>query len=258
MKGLSQNKKCPLCSSVLCFFLLSIMEMDCLAQDIQNLDPPGNLECLVDKANLIHPEHAQKIRSRGRRLLENTETPIFVVTIDKISDHVDEDISIDDFGERLFDQWQIGSSGNEENEENLSKGVLLLVSNESGEARIILGAGWEEGKNDYCEWVYDSVITPRFRASKYSRGIFAGFDALLRMDQIGMAIIEKDNPHNDVPSPRGSFRANHSPKEGFSPLFILAIVVGLWTLISVWSSGSGGLAWRFWAKTFSLLTSFKK
>jgi uncharacterized membrane protein YgcG len=256
MKGLSQNKKCPLCSSVLCFFLLSIMRMNCPAQDIQNLDPPGPLECLVDKANLIHPEHAQKIRSRGRRLLENTETPIIVVTIDKISDHVDEDISIDDFAKRLFDQWQIGSSANEGNEETL--GVLLLVSNESGEARIKIGDGWEEEKVEHCQWIYDKVITPRFGASKYSRGILAGFDALLRMIPKGMAIIEKDNPHNDVPSPRGSFRANHSPKEGFSPLFILAIVVGLYTLISVWFYGSKGLAWRFWAKTFSLLTSFKK
>ncbi|HIG83434.1 MAG TPA: TPM domain-containing protein [Verrucomicrobia bacterium] len=245
MKGLSQNKKCPLCSSVLCFFLLSIMEMDCLAQDIQNLDPPGNLEYLVDKINLIHPEHAQKIRDLGKRLLENTETPIIVVTIDKISDHVDEDISIDDFAERLFDQWQIGSSGNDGNEENLSKGVLLLFSNESGEARIILGAGWFQEKRDYCQWVYDSVIAPRFRASKYSRGIFAGFDILLR----SMDIVEIESEHG---------RPNFGPKGNFSPPFILAIVLGLWTLISVWSSGSGGLAWRFWAKIFSYLTTFGK
>ncbi|MDE0569838.1 MAG: TPM domain-containing protein [Verrucomicrobiales bacterium] len=250
MKEFSQNKKLSLCSSALCFFLLSIMRTNCPAQNIQNLDPPRDLECLVDKANLVHSEHAEKIRSRGKRLLENTETPIIVVTIDKISDHVDEDMTIDDFAKRLFDQWQIGSSGNEENEENLSKGVLLLVSNESGEARIILGAGWEEGKNDYCEWVYDSVIAPRFRASKYSRGIFAGFDILLR----SMYIVEIENSHNY----RESVSANYGPKGNFSPPFILAIVLGLWTLISVWLSGSGGLAWRFWAKIFSYLTTFGK
>ena len=258
MKGLSQNKKCSLCSSAFCFFLLSIMQMNCVAQDIQNLDPPRDLECLVDKANLIHPEHAQKIRSRGRRLLEKKETPIFVVTIDKISDHVDEGISIDDFVERLFKHWQIGSSANGGNEETLSKGVLLLVSNESGEARIQLGAGWEEEKFELCQWIYDSVITPRFRASKYSRGILAGFDALQRMTPKGMAILEIDNPHNHVPSPRGSFLANYDSKGGFSPLFILAIVVGLYTLLSVWLYGSNGSAWKFWAKTFSLFTSFKK
>ena len=71
----------------------------------------------------------------------------------------------------------------------------------------------------------------------------------------GMPILEIDNPHNHVPSPRGSFRANHSPKGGFSPLFILAIVVGLYTLLSVWLYGSNGSAWKIWANTFSL---FKK
>ena len=66
MKEFSQNKKLSLCSSALCFFLLSIMQMNCPAQDIQNLDPPQDLECLVDKANLVHSEHAKKIRSRGK------------------------------------------------------------------------------------------------------------------------------------------------------------------------------------------------
>ncbi|MDB4783097.1 TPM domain-containing protein [Verrucomicrobiales bacterium] len=258
MKEFSQNKKLSLCSSALCFFLLSIMQMNCPAQDIQNLDPPRDLECLVDKANLVHSEHAEKIRSRGKRLLENTETPIIVVTIDKISDHVDEGMTIDDFAERLFDQWRIGSSADEGKEENPSKGVLLLVSNESGEARIRIGDGWEEEKVKHCQWIYDSVITPRFRASKYSQGILAGFDALLRMIPKGMAIIEKDNSHGYVPSPRESFRANYGPKGGFSPPFIVAIVVGLYTLVSVWLYGSKGLAWKFWAKIFSCLTTFKK
>ena len=164
-------------------------------------------------------------------------------------------MSIKTFADLLFKQWRIGSSGTGE---NLSKGVLLLVSNENGEARIQLGTGWEQEKDNHKDWVMNNVILPRFKREMFSRGIFAGFDALQRMVPNGMAIIEKDNPHNDVPSPRGSFRANHSPKEGFSPLFILAIVLGLWTLISVWFRGSEGMAWKFWAKIFSWLTSFKK
>ncbi len=233
--------------------------MTCIAQDIKNLALPGDFECLVDKANLIDSEHKKKIRDRGKRLLKNTKTPIFVVTINKMSDHVDEEMSIKTFADLLFKQWRIGSSWTGE---NLSKGILLLVSKEDSQlvpltVNIHLGAGWGE-KDNHKDWVMNNVILPRFKREMFSRGIFAGFDALLRMDQIGMAIIEKDNPHNDVPSPRGSFRANHSPKEGFSPPFILAIVLGLWTLISVWLKGSEGMAWKFWAKIFSWLTSFKK
>ena len=259
MKRFSQNIKRPLYSSVLCFFLLSIMEMNCTAQDIKNLALPGDFECLVDKANLINSEHKKKILNRGKRLLKNTETPIFVVTINKMSDHVDEEMSIKTFADLLFKQWRIGSSGTGE---NLSKGILLLVSKEDNQlvpppVNIHLGAGWGE-KDNHKDWVMNNVILPRFKREMFSRGIFAGFDALQRMVPNGMAIIEKDNPHNDVPSPRGSFRANHSPKEGFSPLFILAIVLGLWTLISVWFRGSEGMAWKFWAKIFSWLTSFKK
>ena len=233
--------------------------MNCAAQDIKNLALPGDFECLVDKANLIDSEHKKKIRDRGKRLLKNTETPIFVVTINKMSDHVDEEMSIKTFADLLFKQWRIGSSGTGE---NLSKGILLLVSKEDNQlvpppVNIHLGAGWG-GKDNHKDWVMNNVILPRFKREMFSRGIFAGFDALLRMDQIGMAIIEKDNPHNDVPSPRGSFRANHEPKGGLSPPFILAIVLGLWTLISVWFRGSEGMAWKFWAKIFSWLTSFKK
>lgn len=219
--------------------------MTCTAQDIKNLTLPGDFECLVDKANLIDSEHKKKILNRGKRLLKNTETPIFVVTINKMSDHVDEEMSIKTFADLLFKQWRIGSSGTGE---NLSKGVLLLVSNENGEARIQLGTGWEQEKVEHKDWVMNKVILPRFQKEMFSRGIFAGFDALQRMVPNGMDLIEIDNSHDYVPRTRESFSANHEPKGGLSPPFILAIVLGLWTLISVWFRGSEGMAWKFWAK----------
>ena len=155
MKRFSQNIKRPLCGSVLCFFLLSIMEMNCAAQDIKNLALPGDFECLVDKANLIDSEHKKKILNRGKRLLKNTETPIFVVTINKMSDHVDEEMSIKTFADLLFKQWRIGSSGTGE---NLSKGVLLLVSKQDSQlvpltVNIHLGAGWGQEKDNHKYWV---------------------------------------------------------------------------------------------------------
>ena len=243
MKRFSQNIKRPLCGSVLCFFLLSIMEMNCAAQDIKNLALPGDFECLVDKANLIDSEHKKKIRNRGKRLLKNTETPIFVVTINKMSDHVDEEMSIKTFADLLFKQWRIGSSGTGE---NLSKGVLLLVSKQDSQlvpltVNIHLGAGWGQEKDNHKYWVMTKVILPRFQREMFSRGIFAGFDALQRMVPNGMDLIEIDNSHDYVPRiPR--------TRESFSPPFILAIVLGLWTLISVWFRGSEGMAWKFWAR----------
>ena len=257
MKRLSQNIKRPLYSSVLCFFLLSIMEMNCAAQDIKNLALPGDFECLVDKANLIDSEHKKKIRDRGKRLLKNTKTPIFVVTINKMSDHVDEEMSIKTFADLLFKQWRIGSPWTGE---NLSKGILLLVSKEDNQlvlppVNIHLGAGWGQEKDNHKDWVMTDVILPRFKRGMFSRerrmfsreremfsrGIFAGFDALQRMVPNGMDLIEIDNSHDYVPGiPR--------TRESFSPPFILAIVLGLWTLISVWFRGSEGMAWKFWAR----------
>ena len=256
MKGLSQNKKRPLSGAVLCLLLVSIMEMDCAAQDILNLDPPGDLECLVDKANLIDRNHAQKIRSRGKRYFE---TPIIVVTINKISDHVEQQMTINTFADLLFDQWQIGAYENDGNEENLSKGILMLVAKGESQkvpltVKIRLGEGWGEQKDQHIYWIITSVILPRFQKGMFSRGIIAGFNALSRMTPEGMDFIEDDNYY----VPKKSVNTNGVFKGHYSPPLILAIVLGLWTLVSVWLQGSEGLAWRFWSKIFSWLTTFKK
>ena len=131
-------------------FVFLVIAGPCTAQTIENIDRPEDRIFIADLANLINEEGKNHIRTKADQLLTDTATPISVVTIDRMSDHVNKSLRIETFAHFLFDQWEIGHvdlDGLDPKDAN--KGVLLLVSKGDRKARIQLGAGWgrEMGKD---------------------------------------------------------------------------------------------------------------
>ena len=89
---------------------------------------------------------------RADQLLTETATPISVVTIDRMSDHVNKSLRIETFAHFLFDQWEIGNVDLDcLDPKDANKGVLLLVSEGDRKARIQLGAGWGREMDRHCQ-----------------------------------------------------------------------------------------------------------
>ena len=203
-----------------------------------NLDPPGQREFILDRAQLLDGEAEAKLRATCDKLLTDKAIPIIIVTINSMADHGGAGLRIETFARLLFDQWGIGhaelKSGSGGTSFSWNNGILLLVSKEDRRR----GSNWEPtgvGKRTrFCKQIMDQRIVPNFRQGDYSRGISAGVEALDAMAR------EKELPK--VPRPWWHYA-----------LVVGFIGLAIFTVVSMIRRGSSGWAWLFWAAAFSLL-----
>ena len=227
-------------------FVFLFIAGPCIAQMIENIDRPEDRIFIADLANLISEEGKNHIRTKADQLLTETATPISVVTIDRMSDHVNKSLRIETFAHFLFDQWEIGNvdlDGLDPKDAN--KGVLLLVSEGDRKARIQLGAGWGREMDRHCQKIMDGIIIPAFKSGDFSGGIVQGFDNLedmVRNEVSGFEIENLQSPNYKKEKTTGDY------------LFIAGLIgLGVFTVISLAKNGSNGSAWILWAAIFGVL-----
>ena len=199
------------------------------------LDPPGQHEFVLDKADLISTEDEKKIRDLAEKLLKDKAAPLVVVTINSMAEHGVAGVKIETFARILFDQWQIGPANLQGKTWN--NGMLLLVSKEDRKARIELGAGWGLAKNGVTQQIMDEQIIPQFKQGNFSAGITAGAESLEKMAR-GL----------ELPKPAAI------PAPWWQPwlmagLLVLAVV----SIISLIRSGNRGWAWLGWGLALGLV-----
>ncbi|TWT62429.1 TPM domain-containing protein [Rubinisphaera italica] len=199
---------------------------------IIKLDPPGQRDFVLDKADMITPEDEAKIKELADKLLTDKAAPLVVVTINSMAEYGAPGLRIETFARLLFDQWQIGPE--KIGETSWNKGILLLVSESDRKARIELGAGWGREKDDLCQKIMDEQIVSRFKQGQFSEGILAGVESLEKMAR-------------DLKLPA-------APKPAwFYPVLIGVIGLGIFTIFSLIRKGASGWAWLFWGAVFAII-----
>ena len=205
-----------------------------------SLDRPGDREFVRDLAHLIDDSDLAKIKEIGDRLLTDKATPIIVVTINSMADHGGAGMRIETFARLLFDQWGIGVA--KLNDQDWNTGILLLVSKGDRKARIELGAHWRHENDVQCQQIMDNVIVPNFKDGNYSGGILAGVEALDKMAR-GLAL------------PQSAEGARSSTRSGGFPVWltVIAVALGIFTVVSLIRSGKSGWSWLLWGAVFGLI-----
>ena len=199
---------------------------------IIELDPPGQRDFVLDKAEMITPEDEAKIKELADKLLTDKAAPLVVVTINSMAEYGAPGLRIETFARLLFDQWQIGPA--KIGETSWNKGILLLVSQSDRKARIELGAGWGREKDDVRQKIMDEQIVSRFKQGQFSEGIVAGVESLEKMAR-------------DLKLPA-------APKPAwYYPVMIGAIGLGIFTIVSLIRKGASGWAWLFWGALFAII-----
>ena len=80
--------------------------------------------------------------------------------------------TIDQYSQRVTDQWQIGRKG-------IDDGVLLLIAKDDKKLRIQVGKGFEGSLTDVtAKRIIDEVVVPYFRKGDFVGGINAGVDRI--------------------------------------------------------------------------------
>ncbi|MCA8918688.1 MAG: TPM domain-containing protein [Planctomycetes bacterium] len=202
------------------------------AQTKLKLEPPGEREFILDRADLIKPEDETKIRELCDKLLTDKATPIIVVTIESMALYGGAGMSIEQFAYTLFNQWGVGHL--KLNGQDWNTGMLLLVSSTDRKARIEFGAGLAHDYDMQALDIMDNLIIPNFKQEKFSEGIVKGVEGL---DAIARGLEVPQRP---------------------TPAWVyVVIVVGIglmiFTVVSLIRRGSSGWAWLFWGAVFALV-----
>ena len=199
------------------------------------LAKPGDREFVRDLANLIDEADEAAIKKLCDKLLTETATPIIVVTIDSIAEYAGANLRIETFATLLFDQWGIGQA--KVNNQIWNTGILVIVSKKDRKARIELGGGWKREKDELCQRIMDEQMVPQFKAGAYSKGLLASVTALDAMAR------SKPLPAAEKPP---------TPAWHYA-LMAGAVVLAIFTVVSLARRGSGGLAWIMWAAVFTII-----
>ena len=171
-----------------------------LAKSIPDFTSP-----VMDEAQLLNSNEKAELESWLISLFSQGGSQIVVYTTPSLEQ---EDIAA--YSIRVLDKWKLGTA-------KADNGVLLLISKEDKKLRIEVGQGLEGVLVDaYSKRIIDQVITPHFKQGLFSRGIFAGVDAIIRYT---------DPDKAGAPIPPPTMRRKSSP---FSILLFLLISMVIW------------------------------
>ncbi len=173
-------------------------------------------ECVYDEAGVFTPEQKADLIRRIEAAWDANQGALVVVALKTL--HGGE---INDFANRLFQQWKIGQKGKD-------NGILLLAAIEDRKVRIEPGYGFEGVLTDArCGRILDSAVIPRFKENDYAGGLTAGVDMLLAV------MAGEELPEAIAKGP--------SPLPGLIFLFFFILIFSLIVVAAVkGNKGSGG------------------
>lgn len=186
--------------------------------------PPRDERYVVDIARLLAPDDLRQLEALQHEALEQLNTPLVVVTIERASDYGLGDV--DALAHRWFDAWRIGTLGLRG---GANQGMLLLVSRDDRKARIELGADWGHSADARCASIMQGAIVPAFKRGDASAGIVAGVTELVQLARTGPRSHPPGDFIDDTVGPLTAYSAL-PPKP-----FLVAMGVGLaFILLGIW------------------------
>jgi len=154
--------------------------------------PQGRIS---DFANVIDESNRRLIGQVISDLEERTTSEMAVVTIDSTKGE-----SIEDYANRLHNQWGIGKKGKD-------NGILLLIAVSDRKLKIEVGYGLEGSVPDgFAGDVIRNTITPHFKQGRFGDGIYAGALRLAQKIETDAGIAPvRQQPPETPPTPSTSY-----------------------------------------------------
>lgn len=170
---------------------------------------------VTDEAGVFTPEQKTVLEERLVAFQKEKGSALVVVALKSLRGG-----EVDDFANKLFQQWGIGEKGKD-------NGVLLLAAIEDRKVRIEPGYGFEGALPDAkCGRILDEHVIPRFKEGNYAQGLIAGADVLLKV--MG---------GEDLPAATGP---EGNPWVGLAVLLIFGIVFILMVRAAIRGGKGGG------------------
>ena len=150
--------------------LISVFFCLFLGTPVGALEIPQPRGFVNDFANVIPPAAAQKLNHLLAMLEQQADVEMAIVTLNSL-----EGEDIDDFTNRVFEQWGIGKKDKD-------NGMLILAAIQDREGRIEVGDGLKGIITDsLADQVLLEVIAPPFESGQYGKGLIDGSLVLMGM-----------------------------------------------------------------------------
>lgn len=125
---------------------------------------PATDKPVVDYANIFSDKELREMTDSLLALDRFNGTQVVVVTVKSLAD-----MTVEDYAQRLFDNWKIG-------DKKLNNGVLILVKEKNsegkGQVRIHTGYGAEGALPDaFCKRIIEEEMIPEFKENDYGKGV---------------------------------------------------------------------------------------
>lgn len=163
------------------FLLLFILLSNSVYASDFKLPNPSHEFYIYDEMDIIDYDVKNYIIGVNESMSKKTGAQVVVAVMNSLEN---EDMSIEEFANRLFEKWQIGS-------EEYDNGVLILVVPNDRKIWIEVGYGLEGALPDgKVGEIMDECIVPYFKDDNYNEGILRGFNAIINVieDEYGVNI----------------------------------------------------------------------
>jgi len=191
-----------------------------------------------DNAHILSPETIKILTDSLKMHEMRTTNQVVILTLTTL-----EGESIEDFANRVFNDWKLGQRG----EDN---GILILVAPDDRKMRIEVGYGLEGLLPDLAASnIIQSIMTPSFREGDYDKGIMDGTLAVLKILDGGFVEEAYQDVKESISSQGPGLSNLESPdmpviERILFGAFIFGII-GLFTVLGIVTPGVGWFLYVF-------------
>ncbi|UXP32786.1 TPM domain-containing protein [Reichenbachiella agarivorans] len=144
------------------------MQFFAWAQD--DVEIPKLKQRVTDQTATLTPYETRYLEEKLEAFEQTKGSQIGILIVSSTSPE-----TIEQYGIRVADEWKLGREG-------IDDGVLILVAKDDRKVRLEVGYGLEGAIPDiYAKRIVDNVIIPEFRNGKFTSGIDAGVDAVVKL-----------------------------------------------------------------------------
>jgi len=204
------------------FWVCVILLLLCFSRPIFPLEVPPLSGRVVDSAGMLSARTVEEINALLEQHEKETSNQVVVLTIPSLEGDILEEYSL-----KAAEIWKLGKKGTD-------NGVLLLIAKNDRKMRIEVGYGLEGNLTDgICSRIIRNEITPKFKSGDFDGGTLAGVKAIL-------ATIKGTY----TPTEESAVNTGGSDlTERIITGLIFFVVVGIFTLIAIFTPGAG---WFFY------------
>jgi uncharacterized protein len=179
--------------------LLTVAMLAAPLSGLRAQEIPGPTGYVNDFAGVFDAETAAALEDALRLAEEETSAEIVAVTVPDLGG-----TTIEDYAVRLFEQWGIGKSEDD-------NGVLLIMALEEREVRIEVGYGLEGAITDgRAGRILDEAVLPEFRDGNYALGMLNGlYEIRQAIENSDVAAPSSDTGSSDIATQVIDFIADH-------------------------------------------------